>query len=185
MPTRRGPVSIHGCPPVLFNAYVDWCQAVGRPVPIAAIVFDCDVLRRLIHDASFMCVGSVDPFATVEYLVQRLKRVRHQAWLLNLPRFRMCLESGAIPAASWCDVVQELLDNWSNITICLSNDTLLMKKNVNVVDLDSLLCSDCLGLPRLVLLHVVLLCFRSNCKKQFESSVRDYVCRNFSDFCFF
>ena len=185
VPTRQGPVSIQGCPPVLFNAYVDWCQAVGRPVPIAAIVFDCDVLRRLMHDASFMCVGSVDPFATVEYLVQRLKRVRHQAWLLNLPRFRMCLESGVIPAASWCDVVQELLDNWSDIKICLSNDTLLMKKNVNVVDLDSLLCSDRLGLPRLALLHVVLLCFRSNCKKQFESSVRDYGCRNFSDFCFF
>ena len=185
VPTRQGPVSIQGCLPVLFNAYVDWCQAVGRPVPIAAIVFDCDVLRRLMHDASFMCVGSVDPFATVEYLVQRLKRVRHQAWLLNLPRFRMCLESGVIPAASWCDVVQELLDNWSDIKICLSNDTLLMKKNVNVVDLDSLLCSDRLGLPRLDLLHVVLLCFRSNCKKQFESSVRDYGRRNFSDFCFF
>ena len=118
--------------------------------------------------------------------MQRLKRVvRHQAWLLNLPRFRMCLESGAIPAASWCDVVQELLDNWSDIKNCLSSDTLLMKKNVNVVDLDSLLCSDRLGLPRLALLHVVLLCFRSNCKKQFESSVRDYGCRNFSDFCFF
>ena len=185
VPTRRGPVSIQGCPPVLFNAYVDWCQAVGRPVPIAAIVFDCDVLRLLMHDASFLCVGSVDPFATVEYLVHRLKRVRRHAWLLNLPRFRMCLESGAIPAASWCDVVQELLDNWSDIKICLSNDTLLMKKNVNVVDLDSLLCSDCLGLPRLALLHVVLMCFRSNCKKQFESSVRDYGCRNFSDFCFF
>ena len=96
----------------------------------------------------------------------------------------MCLESGAIPAASWCDVVKVLLDNWSNINICLSNDTLLMKKNVNFVDLDSLLCSDCLGLPRLALLHVVLLCFRSNCKRPFESSVRDYGCRNFSDFCF-
>ena len=139
----------------------------------------CDVLRRLMHDASFMCVGSVDPFATVEYLVQRLKRVQHQAWLLNLPRFRMCLESGVIPAASLCDVIQELLD----IKICLSNDTLLMKKNV--IDLDSLLFSDRLGLHRLALLHVVLLCFRSNFKKQFESSVLDYGCRNFSDFCFF
>ena len=123
-----------------------------------------------------MCVGSVDPFATVEYLVQRLKRVRHQAWLLNLPRFRMCLESCDIPAASLCDVIQELLDNWSDIKICLSNDVLLMKKkNVNVVDLDSLLCSDCLGLSRLTLLHVVLLGFRSDCKKQFESSVPDLV----------
>ena len=39
VPTRRGPMSIQGCPPVLFNAYVDWCQAVSRPVPIAAVVF--------------------------------------------------------------------------------------------------------------------------------------------------
>ena len=132
------------------------------------------------HDASFVRWVS-GSFATVEYLVQRLKRVQHQAWLLNLPRFRMCLESGVIPAASLCDVIQELLDNWSDIKICLSNDTLLMKKNVNVIDLDSLLCSDRLGLPRLALLHVVLLCFRSNFKKQFESSVLDYGCRNFSD----
>ena len=131
-----------------------------------------------------MCVGSVDPFATVEYLVQRLKRVRHQACLLNLPRFRMCLESGDIPAASLCDVIKELLDNSSDIKVCLSNDVLLMKKNVNVVDLDSLMSSDRLGLPRLALLHVVLLCSRSNCKKQFESSVRDYGCRNFSDFLY-
>ena len=165
VPTRQGPVSIQGCPIVLFNAYVDWCQAVSRPVPIAAVIFDCDVLRRLMHDASFMCVGLVDPFATVEYLVQRLKRVRHQAWLLNLPRFRMCLESGDIPAASLCDVIQELLHNWSDIKICLSNDVLLMKRNVNVVDLDSLLCSDRLGLPRLALLHIVLLYVRSNSKK--------------------
>ena len=100
--------------------------------------------------------------------------------VIELASIPYVLGVSVIPAASWCDVVQELLDNWSDIKICLSNDTLLMKKNVNVVDLDSLLCSDRLGLPRLALLHVVLLCFRSNCKKQFESSVRDYGCRNFS-----
>ena len=138
---------------------MDCCRAVGRPVPIAVVVFDSDVLRRMINDASFMFVGSVDPFATLEYLVQRLKQVRHQAWLLNLLRFRMCLEFGEIPAASLCDVIQELLGIWADIKICLSNDVLLMEKNVNVVDLDSLLCSDRLGVPRLACLHVVMLCF--------------------------
>ena len=95
--TSRGPASIMGCPPVLFNAYVDWCRSVGRPVPIVALTFDLDLLRRLISESSFLCVGSVDPIATVEYLVQRSKRVRHQAWLLNLPQLRLCLESGVVP----------------------------------------------------------------------------------------
>ena len=183
--TRRGPVSVENCSPVLFNAYVDWCRAVGRPVPLVAVSFDGDLLRRIVNEAGLSCVGSVDAFAVVEYLVQRLKRVRHQAWLLNLPQFRLCLDSGVVPFAVLCDVLEELLSNWSDIKICLANDMLLMKKSINVVDLDSLLCSDRLGLPRLALLHVVLLCFRTNCAKLFDPSVKDYTCRNFVDFCFF
>ena len=183
--TSRGPATIVDCPPVLFNAYVDWCCSVGRPVPIVSVTFGPDLLRRLINESSFVCVGSVDPFATVEYLVQRLKRVRHQAWLLNLPQLRLCLESGVVPFESLCEVLQELLDNWADVKLCLSNDVLLMKKAVNVVDLDSLLCSDRLGLPRLALLHVILLCYCSNFRKQQDPNVRDYACRNFTDFCFF
>ena len=76
---------------------------------MAAVVFDSDALRHMVHEASFICVGSVDPFATVEYLVQRLKRVRRQAWLLDLPQFRLCLESGEIPFPSLCGVIQEPL----------------------------------------------------------------------------
>ena len=137
--TRRGPVAIQNCPPVLFNAYVEWRRTVDRPIPMAAVVFDSHVLRHMVHEASFMCVGSVDPFATVEYLVQRLKRVRHQAWRLDLPQFRLCLESGEIPFSSLGGVIQKLLDQWADIKICLSNDVWLMKKNINAVDLDSLL----------------------------------------------
>ena len=182
--TRRGPIAIQTCHPVLFNAYVDWCRSMGRPVPVVAAIFDFDLLRRLVRDASLVCVGPVDPFAAIEYLVQRLKKFCSQAWLLNLPQFRLCLESGVVPPEALCDVLQELLDNWSDVKICLSNDVLLMRKNINVVDLDSLLCSDRFGLPRLALLHVLVLCFRSNCKKLFESDVTDYPCRSFSDFCF-
>ena len=74
-----------GCS-VLFNACIDWCRSVGRPVPLVALTFDPDLLRRLINESNFVCVGSMDPFATVEHLVQRLKRVRHPGWLLNLPQ---------------------------------------------------------------------------------------------------
>ena len=183
--TRRGPVAIHSCPPVLFNSYVDWCRSVDRPTPIVAGIFDPDLFRRLVCEAGLTCVGSVDPFAAMDYLVQRLKRFSHQAWLLDLPQFRLCLESGAVPFESLCVVLNELLDHWSDVKICLSNNVLLMKKSVNVVDLDSLLCSDRLGLPRLALLHVLLLCFHSNCQKLFDSSVTDYSCRSFSDYCFF
>ena len=130
-----------------------------------------------------MGVGSVDPFSTVDYLTQRLRRFRHQSWLMQLPRFRLCLESGVVPFDSLCDVLQELIDNWVDIKLCLSNDVLLMKKNVNVVDLDFLLCSDRLGLPRLALLHVVLLCFHANCGNLFDSAIRDYACRSFTDCC--
>ena len=66
--TRRGPIAIQNCPPVLFNAYVDWCRSVGRPVPVVAAIFDSDLLRRLVRDASSVCAGSVDPFAAIEYL---------------------------------------------------------------------------------------------------------------------
>ena len=89
------------------------------------------------------------------------------------------------PFVILCDVLEELLENWSDVKICLAKDVLLMKKSINVVDLDSLLCSDRLGLPRLELLHVVLLCFRTNCAKLFDVSVKDYACRTFVDFCFF
>ena len=183
--TSRGPASIVGCPLVLFNAYVDWCRSVGRPVPLVALPFGPDLLRRLINESSFVCVGAVDPFAAVEYLVHRLKRVQHQAWLLNLPQLRLCLESGVVPFESLRGVLQELLDNWADVKICLSNNVLLMKKPVNEVDLDSLLCSDRLGLPRLALLHVILLCYCSNFRKQQDSNVLDYACHNFTDFCFF
>ena len=74
----------------------------------------------------------------------------------------------------------ELVENWADVKLCFSNDVLLKKKRVNVVELDSLLCSDRLGLPRLALLHVVLLCFRANCAKQFVSAIRDYACRSFT-----
>ena len=137
------------------------------------------------NDASFSCVGSVDPFSTIEYLVQRLKRVRQQAWLLELPQLRLCLESGDVPVSVFCEALQELLDHWTDVKLCLSNDVFVMKKSANVVDLDSLLCSDRSCLPRLALLHVVLLCFRANCKKFFDANVRDYACRSFTDFCFF
>ena len=82
--------------------------------------------------------------------------------------------------------MEELLENWSDVKNCLANDVLLMKKSINVVDRDSLLCSDRLELPRLALLHVGLLCFRTICEKLFDPSVKDsYACRNFVDFCFF
>ena len=183
--TIRGPASILNCPPVLFNGYIDWCQTVGRPVPVVAMAFDPDMLRRLINESSIVCVGSVDPFSALEYLVQRLKRVRHQAWLLNLPQLRLCLETGVVPFASLCGVLQELLDNWADVKLCLSNNVLLMKKSANVVDLDSLLCADRLVLPRFAFLHVVLLCYNSNFRRQQDPKVRDYACRNFTDFCFF
>ena len=38
--TDRGPVLIQGCPPILFNACSDCCCAVGRPLPLVAVVFD-------------------------------------------------------------------------------------------------------------------------------------------------
>ena len=93
-------------------------------------------------------------------------------------------EDAPIPflSGNWCcpfdshsDGLQELLDNRTDVKFCISNDVLLMKQTVNVVDLDSLLCSDCLGLSRLALLKVVLLCFRSNFQKQFEPTINDYA----------
>ena len=54
--------------------------------------------------------------------MQRLKRVRHRAWLLNLPQLILCLESGVVPFESLCGVLQELLDNWADVKRCLSND---------------------------------------------------------------
>ena len=75
-----GPLAVEGFLPFLFKLYVDWCRSVGRPVPIVSVTFDAELLRRLVNEASFVCVDSVNPFATVESLVQRLKRVRHQAW---------------------------------------------------------------------------------------------------------
>ena len=92
-------------------------------------------------------MGSVVPFAAVEYFVERLKRVRQQAWLLKLPQLRLCLETGDLPFSALCEVLQELLDHWADVKLCLSNDVLVMRKSANVVDLDSLLCSDRLGLP--------------------------------------
>ena len=147
--TSRGPAPIVNCPSVPFNGYVDWCQAVGRHVPVVAVTFDPDRLGRLINESSFVCVGSVDPFSTLEFLVQCLKRVRHQAWLLNLPQLRLCLESGVVPFDSLCGVMKELLGIWADVELCLSNKVLLMKKAVNFVNQVSLLCSDRLGLPRL------------------------------------
>ena len=130
--TRRGPVAIGDCPPVLFNAYVDWCRLVGRPVPLVSVTFSDQLLRRLVNDASFSCVGSVDPFATVEYLVQRLKRVRQQAWLLELPQLRLCLENGDLPVGVLCEVLLELLDHWADVKLCLSNDVFVIRKTTNV-----------------------------------------------------
>ena len=166
MSTIRGPASPLNWPPVLFNGYIDWCQNVGRPVPVVATAFDPDLLRRLINESSIVCVGSMDPFSALEYLVQRLKRVRHQAWLLNLPQLRLCLETGVVPFASLCGVLQELLDNWADVKLCLSNNVVLMKKSMNVVDLDSHLCADRLVLQRFAFLHVVLLCYNSNFRRQ-------------------
>ena len=120
--TSWRPASIVAFSPVLFNAYVDWCRSVGCPVPLVALTFGPGLLRRLINESSFVCVGSVDPFATVEYLVQRLERVRHQAWLLILPQLRSCLESGVVPFESLCGVLQKLFDNWAGVKLCLSND---------------------------------------------------------------
>ena len=113
--TSRGPASIVNCPPVLFNGYVDWYPAVGRPVPVVAVAFDSNLLRRLINESSFVCVGSVDPFAAMEYLVQRLRRVRHQSWFLKLHQLRLCLECGFIPFDLLCGVLQDLLDNWADV----------------------------------------------------------------------
>ena len=59
--TSRGPASIMGCSPVFFNAFVDWCRLVENPVPLVALTFDPDLLRRLINRSSFVCVRSVDP----------------------------------------------------------------------------------------------------------------------------
>ena len=109
--TSRGHAAIANCPPVLFNACMDWCRSLGQPVPLVAVSFDPDLLHRLIYESSFACVGLVDPFAILQYLVQRLERVRHQAWLLNLPQLRLCLESGVLSIESLCGVLLELLDN--------------------------------------------------------------------------
>ena len=42
--TRRCPIAIENCPPILFNSYVDWCRLVGRPVPIVSVSFDAELL---------------------------------------------------------------------------------------------------------------------------------------------
>ena len=42
--TRRGPVAIENCPPILFYSYVDWCRLVGRHVPIVSVSFGAELL---------------------------------------------------------------------------------------------------------------------------------------------
>ena len=113
-----------------------------------------------------------------------MKKFCSQAWLLNLPQIRLCLESGVVPPEALCDVLQELLDHWSDVKICLSNDVLLMRKTpISWMWIPSSVQTVwvCLGW----LYCMFFCCFRSNCKKLFESDVTDYSCRSFTDFCFF
>ena len=107
------------------------------------------------------------------------------SWSSKFSRFRLCIETGVVPSSSLCDALQELIDNRAGIKLCLSNDgCALRKKNVKVVDFNSLLCSVRLGQSRVALLHVVTLCFHSNFGNQFDPGVKDYDCRNFTDFFF-
>ena len=59
-------------------------------IGVALWVGQCQLLlcHSLFNKSSFVCVESVDPFATMEYLEQRLKRVRYHAWLLDLLKLR-------------------------------------------------------------------------------------------------
>ena len=74
------------------------------------------------------------------------------------------------------DILLELLDNWSDVKLCLSNDVSLIKKAVNIVHLDSLLFSDRLGQASIIFFASCSVLLPFDFRSQRESSVQGYAC---------
>ena len=183
---KHVPVTLQGCSVTLFNAFSVSCQSEGSQEQLFVTEYTPEVFKAHVHDAGLVGASSLDPFAVLEYLMLRLVKAIHQAWLMGLPQFCRCIRQREVPFASLCAVLEELVQHWADVKLFPEESIVAsVPKGRAPLNMSRVVVTDSLVLPRLSLMHVLVACFQANFEKQFVTDVSDYSGRSYAEFCFF
>ena len=128
----------------------------------------------------------LDPFGLLDYLMFRLGRGLNQPWMMGLVTLRKCIQGHDIPFASLRAVLEEIVEHWSDIKLFLGEGSAPSSSRGKApLDLNQMILADGRVLPRLSVLHLIVVCFQANFEKQFMQEITDYSCRVYAEFCFF
>ena len=186
LPADQSPVALRGCSATLFNVVREWCESQGRPKPMLVSEYTPENLKEHVQEAAKVGNTSLDPFALLDYLMLRLGRGLNQPWMMGLGTLRKCILGHDIPFASLRAVLEEIVGHWSDIKLFLSDGIAsTSSRGRTPLDLNQMVLADAWVLPRLCVLHVVVVCFQANFEKQFLQEITDYSCRGYAEFCFF
>ena len=186
LPADHSPVALRGCSATLFNAFREWCESQGRPKPMLVAEYTPESLREHVQEAAKIGNTSLDPFGLLDYLMFRLRRGLNQLSMMGLVTLRKCIQGRDIPFASLRAVLEEIVEHWSDIKLFLGESSAPSSSRGKApLDLNQMILADGQVLPRLCVLHVIVVCFQANFEKQFMQEITDYSCRGYAEFCFF
>ena len=186
LPADHSPVALRVCSATLFNAVREWCESQGRPKPMLVAEYTPESLREHVQEAAKIGNTSLDPFGLLDYLMFRLGRGLNQLSMMGLVTLRKCIQGRDIPFASLRAVLEEIVEHWSDIKLFFSESSAPSSSRGKApLDLNQMILAGGRVLPRLCVLHVIVVCFQVNFEKQFMQEITDYSCRGYAEFCFF
>ena len=186
LPADHSPVALRGCSATLFNVVREWCESQGRAKQMLVAEYTPESLREHVQEAAKIGDTSLDPFSLLDYLMLRLGRGLNQPWMMGLVTLRKCIQGHDIPFASLGAVLEEIAGHWSDIKLFLGEGSAPFSSRGRApLDLNQMILADARVLPRLCVLHVIVVCFQANFEKQFMQKFTDYSCRGYAEYCFF
>ena len=93
----------------------------------------------------------------------RLGRGLNQPWMMELVTLRKCIQGHDVPFASLRTFLEEHVRHWSDIKLFLSEGSAPSSSRGRApLDLCQMVLTDARVLPRLCVLHVIVVCFQAN-----------------------
>ena len=90
------------------------------------------------------------------------------------------------PFTSLAAALEEIICHRGDIKLFLGeNKSASTSLSEAPIDLSQMVLADVRILPRLCVLHVIVVWFQANFEKQFVPEISNFSCKNYAEFCFF
>ena len=110
-------LSLHGGPHVLAEASASYLGSGYRARLVEYPTFDLRLLKRCLRRTAASVFGSLDPFSTAEFVINRLKGAETRDWMASRPALRKAIIMNDLSMPGLVDVVANIVGVWRLVVL--------------------------------------------------------------------